>query len=289
MMKIFKTKMLITLPLRLEQTKHKNASKIYIIECLTGCILNVDEKAIVLHTGDLILLSSFKSISLASPDRQIEVVIRTFFEEIDLLMARPIFIAGDNSLISDFLQHDNEGSTFLIFRHLQYCHGYCDQIATLEQSNSVDRYLHYEIQILVIALLTELLRVRTKSNSASDSHFPRTKNIRYTSKEMKGGAILKYMVMHIKTVNLVTIAKHFNYQPNYFSKMFREIFSQSFSDKLGETKIEMGKKLLSLTNKSIHDISEELGYKSTTSFSRNFKKRTKINPSQYRSFFSKNK
>ncbi|MDF7681999.1 helix-turn-helix transcriptional regulator [Lactobacillus sp. ESL0679] len=275
--------------IKFKQTSHKNVTKIYIIECLTNCILNIDGNTNALHQYDIILLSAFKKVALAAPINNTETIIRTYQEEIDLLMAKPIFIAGNNSLMSDFLKHDNENSTFLIFRNLKYCHGYCQQIALLEQTHSIDRYLHYEVQILVIALLTELLRVRVKSNSASDSHLPRTKNIRYQSRDMKGGAILKYMVTHIQTVNLENISRHFNYQPNYFSKMFVNIFSQTFADKLGETKTEIGKKLLSFTNESINEISKDLGYKSTTSFSRSFKKRTQISPNKYRELFSKNK
>ncbi len=85
-----------------------------------------------------------------------------------------------------------------------------------------------------------------------------------------------------KKVTLDAAAARVFLSPKYFSRYFKNETGSSFRDfKLG-LKIREAEKLLADKNLSVASISGKLGYSNPESFSRIFRKRTGLTPSQYR-------
>ncbi|MHA5187929.1 helix-turn-helix domain-containing protein [Oenococcus oeni] len=56
----------------------------------------------------------------------------------------------------------------------------------------------------------------------------------------------------------------------------------NFTEQLAIIRIELAKRMLSLSNKNIDEISYELGYKNPSSFFAIFKRSTELTPNEYR-------
>ncbi len=78
------------------------------------------------------------------------------------------------------------------------------------------------------------------------------------------------------------LSKHTGYNYMYLSKLFKRVVGIPFKQYINEHKISKACHLLSATDKSIIELSEECGYNSLRSFNRNFMNVTGVSPTQYR-------
>ena len=86
---------------------------------------------------------------------------------------------------------------------------------------------------------------------------------------------------YMKELTLDDVSRVVNISSYYFSKVFKEETGENFIDYLTKLRIESAKKLLKTTNKSMKEISAEVGYSDPNYFSRNFKKYTVKTPTDY--------
>lgn len=68
----------------------------------------------------------------------------------------------------------------------------------------------------------------------------------------------------------------------YFSRLFRKTQGISANEFLISARIEVAKKLLTMSNDTISEIADKVGYSSTFFFSRQFKQKTGKSPKKYR-------
>lgn len=85
---------------------------------------------------------------------------------------------------------------------------------------------------------------------------------------------------------LEDIAKVIEFNPVYFSVIFKKETGSNFYDYLVNVRMEAAKALLRETNNTILAIAENVGYKDGKYFSQLFKKKVGINPSKYRKLYS---
>lgn len=83
-----------------------------------------------------------------------------------------------------------------------------------------------------------------------------------------------------------SIAGQLNVSPNYLSDMLRSLTGQSAQQHIHEKLIEKAKELLSTTSLSISEIAYELGFESPPSFTKLFKNKTSLSPSEFRATFN---
>ena len=83
-------------------------------------------------------------------------------------------------------------------------------------------------------------------------------------------------------VSLSSVAKHFYYNPSYFSRYFKNLSGVKYKDYLINLQLTQAKSLLINTNLFIQEIANRCGFKSFTNFLLVFKKHENMTPSEYR-------
>ena len=81
------------------------------------------------------------------------------------------------------------------------------------------------------------------------------------------------------------VAERLSMSPNYLSDMLRTLTGQTTQQHIHNKLIEKAKEQLSTTSLSISEIAYQLGFEYSQSFSKLFKNKTRVTPSEYRSSF----
>lgn len=85
-----------------------------------------------------------------------------------------------------------------------------------------------------------------------------------------------------KDISLDEVSREVNISPYYFSKVFKEKAGENFIDYLTNIRIEKAKELLMQSDKSIKEVCNEVGYSDPNYFSRMFKKKTGMTPTEFK-------
>ncbi|MDU6523470.1 MAG: helix-turn-helix domain-containing protein [Enterococcus sp.] len=94
--------------------------------------------------------------------------------------------------------------------------------------------------------------------------------------------IFKYIEKNYKDCSLESIAKEFNFHPNYMSQFIKQKTGVTFKDLLIAQRISEAKLLLQYSNESIFNISRSVGYENTGFFYQKFKSIVGVPPKEFR-------
>ena len=98
--------------------------------------------------------------------------------------------------------------------------------------------------------------------------------------------VLNYIDRNIKKgINLDDAAKYVNMSSSYFSKFFKKETGINFITYVTDRKMEFAKEMLRDTELPVINIAYELSYSETNYFSKAFKKREGLTPTEYREQF----
>ncbi|WP_090631825.1 response regulator transcription factor [Neobacillus massiliamazoniensis] len=104
------------------------------------------------------------------------------------------------------------------------------------------------------------------------------------SKEPKLQEIDQYIIENLsENVTSVDVAAHLYMNPSYFSRYFKRLTGENFTDYAHRFKIGIAAKILGQTGESVEEVAIKCGYSDRTYFSKVFKKYTKMTPREYRS------
>lgn len=92
----------------------------------------------------------------------------------------------------------------------------------------------------------------------------------------------KYMQENYRTVTQQQLADHFHMSVSAVSLLFKRKAGKTYSDHLLEIRISRAEELLRLTNASVEEIAEQVGYNDYFYFLKIFKKATGISPAAFR-------
>lgn len=107
---------------------------------------------------------------------------------------------------------------------------------------------------------------------------------RASSREPKLQEIDKYIIQNIsENVTSTDVATHLFMNPSYFSRYFKRLTGENFTDYVHRFKIGVAVKMLEQTGESVEEVALKCGYSDRTYFSKVFKKYTKMTPREYRS------
>lgn len=97
---------------------------------------------------------------------------------------------------------------------------------------------------------------------------------------------LKYIDEHYKDeLSVDIICQKVNFSKFYFCKIFKEHTGKTLYQYLTEYRLNKSKEYLTYSKLSIHSIATEVGFKSSLTYSRSFKKLTGMTPSEFRENF----
>ncbi|KKI90014.1 hypothetical protein WQ54_23075 [Bacillus sp. SA1-12] len=142
----------------------------------------------------------------------------------------------------------------------------------LEQLN-LDEYSDRIICSILIIFFMQLTRRHKKSLEIPEVN---QKGKAYENQ------FLNYILNNYATVTLKELSEHFNFSVPYCSKLIKSLTGYSFTELLTSIRMQQGESLLLLTQLSIAEISDKIGYKHPETFIRAFKRNFETSPSQYR-------
>ena len=95
--------------------------------------------------------------------------------------------------------------------------------------------------------------------------------------------VIKYVGEHLdENLTNVTLAEHFNYHPNYISRVMRELTGMSLHRYVLDRRICKAIELLESTRFSVTEIADKTGFGDVSHFSKIFRQKTGKSPTDFR-------
>lgn len=94
--------------------------------------------------------------------------------------------------------------------------------------------------------------------------------------------VIDYINRHFAECDERELAKRYNVSYSYFSRSFKHIMNMSYKEYVKYLKVNESQRLLITTNKSVTEISDDLGFSSPSHFINVFKAQMGMAPKQYR-------
>lgn len=152
-----------------------------------------------------------------------------------------------------------------------------------------DNYSKINITYSILKYHTnDIYNIFIKMKNIVQNNYKNIKNvIDFDIKDKKEDKELKDIETYIlnnlnNDVSLSSVAKHFYYNPSYFSRYFKNLSGVKYKDYLINLQLTQAKSLLINTNLFIQEIANRCGFKSFTNFLLVFKKHENMTPSEYR-------
>ncbi|MEF3306366.1 AraC family transcriptional regulator [Paenibacillus sp. GYB003] len=110
--------------------------------------------------------------------------------------------------------------------------------------------------------------------------------VKYESGGSIAERILQYLHMHYQEeITLGGLAKQFNINASYLSRIFKQMAGRTFTDYLHSLRVGRAASLLATTSMSVTEIAIDVGFDQTRTFTRAFKDVKGTTPKQYRALF----
>lgn len=158
----------------------------------------------------------------------------------------------------------------IVFTNSEYCRRYFDELLTLRKVSGNSSAICYSALSVLLQLMCTLADTARRQNQQID--------IPNTSIAIKN--ILDQNIYD--NITIEEIALTFNYDKAHIIREFERYYHQTPYQYLLSQKMTIAKQLLSRTSVPVTNISEQLGFKSVFYFSRIFKKKTGMSPSDFR-------
>lgn len=139
---------------------------------------------------------------------------------------------------------------------------------TREVKLKFDKYgLRYNTYLLITDIITQLFDELDKDYLYVDDV---TKVLNYIDRNIKSG------------ITLEEASEYANMSSCYFSKFFKKVTNENFITYVTNSRIDLAKEMLRYTTMPILNIAYELSYSETNYFSKAFKKKVGLTPTEYR-------
>lgn len=153
---------------------------------------------------------------------------------------------------------------------------------TLRLDNNDLRPLHYMDLIEEMALLkdTELIEWATQRFIYLTGYTKPQTSVDYSNRVVL--STIEYLENHYsEEISLEDVAEQVNISPQYFSKLIKKSTGFNFIDWLSMLRVKKAKELLTSSNLTVKEVCFLVGYKDPNYFSRIFKKKIGLTPSEY--------
>lgn len=257
--------------------KHNFFELFYVLD--GTCHQKIGDTSFSMKRGDICLIPPgiVHNISVFDESIIIDILIRkSTFEDIFLN-----FLRSDN-ILSRFFMHNLYAplaNDYIIFRT-----GNDEEIENLVMDlflEYINKNVYFD-ELLnngLISLFAKMLR-NYESTCILPAPVNNQRDLAYD--------FVRFIKDNYKDVSLENVANHFNYTPEYTSRLIRKVTNSSFTKILKSTRLDISLSLLTETNISVSDISNHIGYPNPEHFIRTFKKAYNLTPSEYRRVYSSN-
>lgn len=173
-------------------------------------------------------------------------------------------------------QHENEGNSLVytqqrVLELLWIANRVMDEMGITTETS----FFSFQAQDYR-QLCTETLLLIGRMNASYETHYDHLE-------ADKIHQIKQYISEHShQDISLDVLAQRVNLSPIYISKMFKEKLGINYIDFLTECRIEKAKKLMQDPERSLKEITFEIGYNEPNYFSKVFKKMCGVSPKEYR-------
>lgn len=234
-----------------------------------------DNVGYTLNQGDVIFHKPMEfHIHAANNDKTNNIMIVSFETQSPQMnfFANKIFSLNikQKKVLSDFFEYAKQlFNTSFIIRNNTYPEFTREQITA------------YQICILLLErFLLELIIDNTYTKRKDRQSLDAKKIVETAFSD----SIKEYLDENICTsLNLDAIANHFNVSKSFLCQLFKNETNHSIIDYFIDLKISTAKSMIREGNLNLTQISERLNYSSIHDFTRSFKKKVNMSPSQYRS------
>ena len=218
----------------------------------------INEEEYPLGSGEFILLNSNEIHSISSPEAN-----RTIVLQIPMNVLRNVETGEGLILFTHSPKRQDSKIMELIgsmYQELQ------------ERGSEYERKVQSDFFMLVYLLLTKYRKREILPEE-----------IRHYRKLNRLSTITDYIrENYTKELSLEMVADRFGYSPSYLSRMFRKYAQTNYKTYLQNVRIEYGFQELANTDHTIGEIALNNGFPNQKAFTREFKKKYGILPSEYR-------
>ncbi|MBR5506524.1 MAG: helix-turn-helix domain-containing protein [Clostridia bacterium] len=256
---------------------HKHVFFEFVIVLQGSCIHVTNDSTFVMKEGEMCLIPPgvYHGVYVSSNSIVLNMHIRkSFFTDV-----WSNFAFKKNTLSTFFSSslYGNDPSRFL-----RFCTNNDDDIKNLILEMYIEHHFEtiYKTQVIesqTIVLFSRLLR-RYESSIIQHS------SSKYSNEE--AGEFITYIEQNIDSIDLESMAKHFNYSPQYISKKIKSCSGTTFSGIVKQIRYGQAKKMLANTQMSVREISNALGYMNAENFTRSFKAMSGMSPKEYKKSLS---
>lgn len=137
-----------------------------------------------------------------------------------------------------------------------------------------------------VALQCSKLLLHDKNRSCQAPYFLST--LKRPHKDEEIGEAQNWLESHREnaSITIESVANQFNMSPRNFVRRFHKATGETPLNYLQRLRVDRAKNILEQSNKTIDEITCDVGYTDTRSFGRLFRKYTSLSPSEYRKRFS---
>jgi AraC-like DNA-binding protein/mannose-6-phosphate isomerase-like protein (cupin superfamily) len=236
------------------------------------CTFIINDQKIVMKQGDVCILDSNVVHSAVSMKRKEDIVINIVFRKsyFDYVFLNRMSQQGIvSAFLLDAISRNQTHDRYILFHTEEN-----SRIHSLIQFLLCEYYApgncyHELMRLYTAALFTELGNTSYHSLSQSSS---RNKLL----------PILKYIETNYNTCTLAQTAEYFGYNANYLSNYLKKETGKSFVQIKTAQQITESAALLTMSELSINEISEQIGCSNITHFYKKFAETYHMTPGEYR-------
>lgn len=208
------------------------------------------------------ILESLKELLDASQQKQFEIKLTCLFQTVE----QSVFV--DTSV--QIWIFNSLSSMMLTFIHSRNVSGLLLNRSHIELLGNYSEHAGWD-------------RLKSFYTGLSSQLFASVESEKKSIKDMIIRKIELYIVEHIGDyITLQLVANHVNLNPYYVSHLYKTHTGFPLSEKIMEIRLAKAKELLRNDVLKIHEVADQVGLGSTSYFTKLFKKKTGLTPSEYR-------
>lgn len=247
------------------------------------CYAMVNDKEIILHTGDILLLDINSKHTILPPSEN-DIIFnfqmnRSYFNE--ALISKFTSSNPITTFLTNIIDHTAKHEDYVIFKNREDDY---EDINNLIESILCE-YLDPSLFLTTIIdsyFLLLFVKITQRYQANMEEHFI-NKNKSYITE------IIQYIQHHYQSCSLIKTARCFGYNPDYLSRMIHQSTGLSFKRLINYYRMEAISNQLINTNKPIYQIAQENGFSNLNYFYKQFSSQFGGLPADYRKQYQESK